>query len=201
MRSRLLLWWASVSPAAGADLETADGEICGFLVADRRGSDGTQLFVSYRVPAAGRCTPCGAAAAGSRQAHGAHRPVLQLVRTGAGSDLDRLLHSVEAKDFLRQGYDPVSPDGSEHFRLCQGDDDDRLRTGDRPGQARRCLRSALVLQGDRDEVTLKHGAAVAAALGDGRLAVLPGTHGPPTGLPEVVSPLLVSFPARSTLLL
>ncbi len=54
---------------------------------------------------------------------------------------------------------------------------------------------ALVLPGDRDEVTLKHGAAVAAALGDGRLAVLPGTHGLPVELPEVVNPLLVSFPA------
>jgi hypothetical protein len=32
-------------PAVGADLETADGEICGFLVADGRGSDGTQLVV------------------------------------------------------------------------------------------------------------------------------------------------------------
>jgi pimeloyl-ACP methyl ester carboxylesterase len=55
----------------------------------------------------------------------------------------------------------------------------------------------LVLQGDRDEVTPSMGAAVAAALGDGRLAVLPGTHGLPVELPEVVNPLLISFPARS----
>jgi pimeloyl-ACP methyl ester carboxylesterase len=54
-----------------------------------------------------------------------------------------------------------------------------------------------VLQGDRDEVTLEHGAAVAAALGDGRLAVLPGTHGLPVELPEVVNPRLISFPERS----
>ena len=32
-----------------------------------------------------------------------------------GSDLDRLLRSAEAKEFLRQAYDPVSPDGPEHF--------------------------------------------------------------------------------------
>jgi hypothetical protein len=37
-------------------------------------------------------------------------------------------------------------------------------------------------------------------LGDGRLAVLPGTH-LPVELPEVVNPLLISFPARSILLL
>ena len=51
----------------------------------------------------------------------------------------------------------------------------------------------LVLQGDRDEVTLEHGAAVVAALPEGRLAVLPGTHGLPLELPEVVNPLLTAF--------
>lgn len=51
----------------------------------------------------------------------------------------------------------------------------------------------LVLQGDRDEVTLEHGAAVATALKDGRLAVLPGTHALPLELPELVNTLLISF--------
>jgi pimeloyl-ACP methyl ester carboxylesterase len=51
----------------------------------------------------------------------------------------------------------------------------------------------LILQGDRDEVTLEHGAAVATALPHGRLAVLPGTHLPPIESPEVVSTLLLWF--------
>jgi pimeloyl-ACP methyl ester carboxylesterase len=51
----------------------------------------------------------------------------------------------------------------------------------------------LVLQGDRDEVTLQHGAAVAAALPQGRLAVLPGTHELPTENPGVVNALLLWF--------
>ena len=51
----------------------------------------------------------------------------------------------------------------------------------------------LVLQGDRDAVTLEHGDAVAAALPDARLAVLPGTHALPLELPGVVNPLLISF--------
>jgi len=51
----------------------------------------------------------------------------------------------------------------------------------------------LVLQGDRDEVTLEHGAAVAAALPQGRLAVLPGTHLLPIENPEVVNALLLWF--------
>jgi hypothetical protein len=41
---------------------------------------------------------------------------------------------------------------------------------------------------------------LAAALGDGRLAVLPGTRGVPVELPEI-NPLLISFPARSVVLL
>jgi len=52
----------------------------------------------------------------------------------------------------------------------------------------------LVLQGDRDEVTLEHGAAVATALPNGRLAVLPGTHALPVEAPpEVVNALLEWF--------
>ena len=51
----------------------------------------------------------------------------------------------------------------------------------------------LVLQGDRDEVTLEHGAAVAAALPHGRLAVLPGTHALPIESPRVVNALLAWF--------
>jgi pimeloyl-ACP methyl ester carboxylesterase len=50
-----------------------------------------------------------------------------------------------------------------------------------------------VLQGDRDEVTLEHGAAVAAALASGRLAVLPGTHALPVENPDVVNALLLWF--------
>ena len=50
----------------------------------------------------------------------------------------------------------------------------------------------LVLQGDRDDVTLEHG-AVAAALPRGRLAVLPGTHALPAENPGVVNALLLWF--------
>jgi pimeloyl-ACP methyl ester carboxylesterase len=51
----------------------------------------------------------------------------------------------------------------------------------------------LVLQGDRDAVTVEHSAAVAAALPDARLAVLPGTHALPLELPGVVNALLIEF--------
>ncbi|MGH9109340.1 MAG: alpha/beta fold hydrolase [Acidimicrobiales bacterium] len=113
----------------------------------------------------------------------------------AGSDLDRLLHGGEAISFLRQAYKPFSPDGPEHFpvvyakMLVMIDTEPELDLASLAGVSA----PTLVLQGDRDEVTLEHGAAVAAALSNGRLAVLPGTHLLPLELPGVVNALLVSF--------
>ena len=112
-----------------------------------------------------------------------------------GSPLERLLHSGEVREYLRLGYAAVSPDGAAHFEVVYAKtmamidsepeiDLETLTAVSAP---------ALVLQGDRDEVTLEHGAAVAAVLRDGRLAVLPGTHGLPVELPELVNALLISF--------
>jgi hypothetical protein len=47
-------------------------------------------------------------------------------------------------------------------------------------------------------VTLEHGAAVATALPQGRLAVLPGNHALPVESPRVVNALPVWFLARAT---
>lgn len=111
------------------------------------------------------------------------------------SDFDRLLRSEQAIGFLRQGYDPVSPDGPEHFRVVYAKTMAMIDAEPELDLATLAAVSAptLVLQGDRDEVTLEHGAAVAAALADGRLAVLPGTHALPLELPDVVTALLASF--------
>jgi pimeloyl-ACP methyl ester carboxylesterase len=111
------------------------------------------------------------------------------------SEIDRLLHTDEALGFLRRAYDPVSPDGPEHFPVVFEKTLRMLDTEPELGLSELASVSAptLVLQGDRDEVTLEHGAAVAAALAAGRFAVLPGTHALPIELPEVVNPLLVSF--------
>ncbi|HET9973592.1 MAG TPA: alpha/beta hydrolase, partial [Streptosporangiaceae bacterium] len=111
------------------------------------------------------------------------------------SELIRLLHTGEAKNFLRQGYDPLSPDGPAHFdvvytkTMAMIDSEPEIDLA-----ALGAVSSpALVLQGDQDEVTLEHSAAVAAALADGRLAVLPGTHLLPLEQPDLVNALLVSF--------
>jgi pimeloyl-ACP methyl ester carboxylesterase len=98
-------------------------------------------------------------------------------------------------DLLREGYDPFSPDGPEHFpvvfakTMAMIDTEPELDLATFSSVPARTL----VLQGDRDEVTLEHGAAVAAALPDARLAVLPGSHVLPLELPDVVNPLLISF--------
>jgi pimeloyl-ACP methyl ester carboxylesterase len=92
-------------------------------------------------------------------------------------------HEVRGEGFLRGEYDRVSPDGPEHFPVVYAKTL-RMIAVEAP---------TLVLQGDRDEVTLEHGAAVATALPRGRLAVLPGTHLLPVENPEVVNALLVWF--------
>ena len=51
----------------------------------------------------------------------------------------------------------------------------------------------LVLQGDRDLVTVAHSQAVVASIPHARLAVLPGTHLLPLEAPDLVNPLLAAF--------
>jgi pimeloyl-ACP methyl ester carboxylesterase len=100
-----------------------------------------------------------------------------------------------AMEFLRPAYDPVSPDGPEHFpvvfakTLAMIEREPELDLADLASMTA----PTLVLQGDRDAVTVEHSAAVAAAVADGRLAVLPGTHMLPIESPSVVNPLLVQF--------
>jgi pimeloyl-ACP methyl ester carboxylesterase len=101
----------------------------------------------------------------------------------------------EAMRFLRAGYDPVSPDGPDHFPVVFAKTMHMLRTEPELELAEFTSVTAptLVLQGDRDEVTIEHSVAVVAALGDARLAVLPGTHALPLEWPDVVNPLIVSW--------
>ena len=97
--------------------------------------------------------------------------------------------------FLRGEYDQVSPDGPDHFPTVYEKTLAMLATEPELDLASLAAVAAptLVLQGDRDKVTLEHGAAVAAALPNGRLAVLPGTHALPVEAPEVVNALLEWF--------
>jgi pimeloyl-ACP methyl ester carboxylesterase len=137
-----------------------------------------------------------------------HRMVLigqyyNLAGRRPGTDLDQFLESPEAVTYLRGDYDAISPDGPDHFpvvyektlHMIRAEPQIDLGTLDTVGAP------TLLLQGDQDEVTVEHSLAVVAALPDARVAVLPGTHGLPLEIPELVNPLLVWFlaggPGRS----
>jgi len=97
--------------------------------------------------------------------------------------------------FLRQEYDAVSPDGPDHFPVVFAKTVEMIRTEPEIDLAAISGVGAetLVLQGDRDEVTVAHSLAVVAAIPNARLAVLPGSHVLPIESPGVVNPLLVNF--------
>jgi pimeloyl-ACP methyl ester carboxylesterase len=111
------------------------------------------------------------------------------------SALEQLMSRPEAKKFLRIAYDPFTPDGPEHFDVVYDKTMRMIATEPELELAELATVRAptLVLQGDRDEVTIQHALDVVHALPDARLAVLPGTHGLPIESPEVVNALLISF--------
>jgi pimeloyl-ACP methyl ester carboxylesterase len=121
----------------------------------------------------------------------------------AGTDLDQFLESPEAVTYLRGDYDAISPDGPDHFPVVYAKTMHMIRTEPQLdlGTLGGVTAPTLLLQGDQDEVTVEHSLAVVAALPQARLAVLPGTHGLPLEMPELVNPLLVWFlgggPGRS----
>jgi pimeloyl-ACP methyl ester carboxylesterase len=114
----------------------------------------------------------------------------------AGGLLDDILGSdPEVVGFLRQEHDRVSPDGPAHFPAFYEKMISMYRAEPELELAGLAAVDvpALVLQGDRDEVTVAHSAAVAAVLPQGRLAVLPGSHLLPIESPGLVNELLLSF--------
>ncbi|MDG3009721.1 alpha/beta hydrolase [Rhodococcus sp. D2-41] len=101
--------------------------------------------------------------------------------------------------YLRDMYAALSPDGAEHFPVVFGK---ILDLWDRdPGlpheQMARITAPTLIVQGDRDAVRIDYSAALADAMPDARLAVLPGTHALPVESPELVNTLLAQFLAVS----
>ena len=81
----------------------------------------------------------------------------------------------------------MSPDGPEHFDVY--------------AKLAAVFAPALVLQGTGMRSRSSMRPRLPRLWEMASLRVLPGTHGLPVELPEVVNPLLVSFPARSVVLL
>lgn len=111
------------------------------------------------------------------------------------TDLERWLRTEQAKVFLRQGYGAVSPDGPDHFPVVYEKTMAMVESGPEMNldDLQRVSAPTLVLQADRDVVTLEHGAAVANALQHGRFAVLPGSHSLTSELPGPVNALIAWF--------
>lgn len=101
--------------------------------------------------------------------------------------------------YLRDMYAAVSPDGGEHFPVVFGKVLDLWEQD--PGlsqeQMAQIVAPTLIVQGDRDAVRVDYSAALADAMPDARLAVLPGTHGLPVESPELVNTLIAQFLAVS----
>jgi pimeloyl-ACP methyl ester carboxylesterase len=157
-------------PAPAHLVGWSDGAVVGLLVALRRPDlVGRLVLIGQYYNSSGRAT---------------------------GGIVDQLLAAGDdAMNFLRAEYDVVSPDGPDHFPVVYAKLLELVQTEPELELAELAAVTAptLVLQGDRDEVTVEHSLAVVAAMPDARLAVLPGTHALPIERPEVVNPLLISF--------
>ncbi|WP_329587817.1 alpha/beta hydrolase [Kitasatospora sp. NBC_01250] len=125
------------------------------------------------------------------------------VRRDGGTEADQALLSeagtVLLDSMLRPQYEPLSPDGPEHFPVVFEKWLQMWREEPDFGFERLAQLSmpVLVMQGDDDGVRVEHSAAVATALPDAQLAVVPGTsHVAPLEKPALVNQLLLDFLAE-----
>ena len=101
----------------------------------------------------------------------------------------------ETIQFLRTEFDEFSPDGPEHFPVFHAKMMTLFATEPELDLAafHDVQAETLVLQGDRDEVTVEHSQRLANTMPNARLAVLPGSHGLPIESPDTFNPLVISF--------
>lgn len=97
--------------------------------------------------------------------------------------------------FLRAVYAESAPEGDEHFPVVFEKTNTMVANEPEMDLADLAAITAptLVMQGDHDEVTLEHSAAIVDVLPDARLAVLPGTHLIPIETPAVVNAVIINF--------
>ena len=132
---------------------------------------------------------------------------LVLIGTGLSRDASTpddlaLVHGPDPEALaalFRPQYEPLSPDGPGHFpvvfakwlRMWREEPDIELST------LAGLPMPVLVMQGDGDGLRVEHSAAVAAAIPDAQLAVVPGTsHALPLEKPALVNQLLLDFLAE-----
>jgi pimeloyl-ACP methyl ester carboxylesterase len=97
--------------------------------------------------------------------------------------------------FLREMYAEVSSDGPDHFDVVF----EKLSPAWTAlpyvelSELPRVAAPTLVMAGDHDMVTPEHAAAIARAIPQGRLAVVPGDHSVPLEKPGLVGDLVLDF--------
>jgi pimeloyl-ACP methyl ester carboxylesterase len=100
------------------------------------------------------------------------------------------------KEMFRPQYEPVSPDGPEHFEVVFAKWAELWATSPDIDLAdlKALPMPVLLMQGDDDSVRIEHTAEVARAIPDAQVAVVPGTsHALPLEKPRLVSQLLIDF--------
>ncbi|MET9199296.1 alpha/beta hydrolase [Gordonia sp. NPDC003585] len=97
--------------------------------------------------------------------------------------------------FFKAEYADESPDGADHFEVVF-DKTMAMITAEPEidlGELSAIACPTLVMQGDKDEVTLDHGREVAAAIPDARLCVIPGSHLIPIEAAPQVNAAILDF--------
>jgi pimeloyl-ACP methyl ester carboxylesterase len=99
-------------------------------------------------------------------------------------------------EVLVRGYEELSPDGPDHFRVVSA----KLKRMNREeptlaaSELRRVTKRTLVMLGDDDEVVLEHAIAMYRGLPDAELAVVPGTsHGLLHEKPALCNSIILEF--------
>jgi len=115
---------------------------------------------------------------------------------GETAAVRELTHDAGLAEFFREDYAKVSPDGPEHFDVVF----DKVTTMWREklelslDELAKIAAPTLIMQGDDDGVRTEYSAAVARALPDAQLAVIPGAgHGAPLQKPDLVNRIILDF--------
>ncbi|MFW0793831.1 alpha/beta hydrolase [Gordonia sp. CPCC 205515] len=118
----------------------------------------------------------------------------------SGRAVGGILDALESADddlmsFFSAEYAETSPDGADHFPVIFEKTMAMIRSEPEIDLAELSAITAptLVVQGDRDEVTLDHSRDVVAAIAGARLCVIPGSHLIPIEAPDAVNSVLLRF--------
>ncbi|MCT4357856.1 alpha/beta hydrolase [Streptomyces sp. Je 1-79] len=113
--------------------------------------------------------------------------------------LDAMTPGSPDLEFFREMYEPVTPDGVDHWPVVAAKVIDMWRTQPAltPQDLGRIAAPTLVMVGDDDMMTLEHTAALYGAIPGSQLAVVPGaSHLAPLEKPALVNQLILDHLAR-----